>query len=436
MHRGLVITVLLVFAAGSAWGQSPPPNEDQAEQIKALLERVAQLEKRLAEVEAKQAAAGEATPNANVSAAAVSPTMSPAEAPTPKPAPVETAATVQAAHTMERQVDQAAVRQLEPHYPSLQIRGFGDADFSATDQKGTKSGFNLGQLDLHLASALSQKISYFAEMTFNAHPTGYTVEVERSIIRYDYNDFFKISFGRYHTPIGYWNTAFHHGAWLETTIDRPEMVRVGGTFIPIHFVGFLAEGNIPSGGLGLAYSVGVGNGRGDIISRPGDAGDNNNNRAWVANLYARPVRLYGLQFGASVYRDKITFADGRNFREWISSAHLVWTRGAPEFLAEFANVNHHQIFTNVSTNNPGFYVQLAYRLPWLENTLKPYYRFEYLHTPENEAVFTNLDLVESIFGLRYDISSYAAFKSEYRRASRQPGTPTINGLFLQTSFTF
>ncbi len=90
----------------------------------------------------------------------------------------------------------------------------------------------------------------------------------------------------------------------------------------------------------------------------------------------------------------------------------------------------------MSTNNPGFYVQLGYRLPWFEKSLKPYYRFEYLHTPENEAVFTNLDLVESIFGLRYDISSYAAFKSEYRRASRLPGTPAINGLFLQTSFTF
>jgi hypothetical protein len=414
---------MLALAAGAAWGQSPPAS-DQAEQVKALLERVEQLEKRVAELEAR--ATGPSVITASVSTPAAA----------PKPEVQEEAAKPEPSHQMEGHMDQAAVRQLEPHYPNLQIRGFADMDFSATDQKGTNSGFNLGQLDLHLASALSQKISYFGEMTFNAHPTGYTVEVERSIIRYDYNDYFKISFGRYHTPIGYWNTAFHHGAWLETTIDRPEIVKVGGTFTPIHFVGFLVEGNIPSGGAGLGYSVGVGNGRGDTISRPGDAGDNNNNRAWVANVFARPVKLYGLQFGASVYRDKITLADGRNFREWISSAHLIWTRGDPEFLAEFANVNHRQLFTNVSTNNPGFYVQMGYRLPWFEKTLKPYYRFEYLHTPQNEAVFTNLDLVESIFGLRYDISSYAAFKSEYRHASRLPGTPTINGLFLQTSFTF
>lgn len=426
MHRRLLVIVTLALASGTAWGQSSPTS-DSAEQVKALLERVEQLEKRVAELEAKQAAA-------TVGPVAISNVPA-----AQKSEPQEGAA--KAAQPMEPHVDQATVRQEETHYPSLQFRGFADIDFSATDQKGTTSGFNLGQFDLHLASPLSQKISYFGELTFNAHPTGYTVEVERSIIRYDYNDYFKVSFGRYHTPIGYWNTAFHHGAWLQTTIDRPELVKVGGTFIPVHFVGFLVEGHIPSGGAGLSYNVGVGNGRGEIISRPGDAGDINDNRAWVANVFARPPKLYGLQFGGSVYRDKITLAGGKDFREWITSAHLVWTKGAPEFLAEFANVNHRQVLTNLTSNSQAFYVQMAYRLPWIEKTLKPYYRFEYIHTPKSDVVFGNLDLVESIVGLRYDISSFAAFKSEYRHASRNMlQTPTfngiVNGLFLQTSFTF
>jgi hypothetical protein len=288
---------------------------------------------------------------------------------------------------------------------------------------------------LHLASALSRKVSYFGEITFNAQPTGYTVEVERNIIRYDYNDYFKLSFGRYHTPIGYWNTAFHHGAWLQTTIARPDMVRFGGTFIPVHFVGLLAEGNIPSGGAGLSYNVGLGNGRGDIISRPGDAGDNNDNRAWVANVYSRPQALYGLQLGASVYRDKIKLA-GTDFREWITSAHVVWTKETPEFLAEFANVNHRAVLTNLSTNSQAFYVQMAYRLPWFERGVKPYYRFEYTHMPLSERVFTNQDLVLSIVGLRYDITNYAAFKTEYRNSKRGIGEPRVNGVFVQTDFTF
>jgi Phosphate-selective porin O and P len=428
MRRSVLVVVTLLLGGTLLWGASAAraqdtPASDQTEQIKALLERVDRLERRVAELENKQAT--------GTSAAAPAATAAGAQ---PSSEQRATATSTQA-HQHDVQEQQNTIQQMETHFPALQIRGFGDVDFSATDQKGTTSGFNLGQLDLHLASALSRKVSYFGEMTFNAQPTGYTVEVERSIIRYDYNDYFKLSFGRYHTPIGYWNTAFHHGAWLQTSISRPDMVRVGGTFIPVHFVGFLAEGNIPSGGAGLSYSFGVGNGRGTIISRPGDAGDNNDNRAWVANIFARPRSLYGLQLGASAYRDKITTAAG-DFREWITSAHLVWTRETPEFLAEFANVNHRAVLTDLTSNSQAFYVQMGYRLPWFERTMKPYYRFEYTHTPLSERVFANQDLVESIVGLRYDISSYAAFKAEYRNTKRQIIEPRVNGLFLQTDFTF
>jgi uncharacterized coiled-coil protein SlyX len=428
MVRALLSFGVTLLAASMSYAQSSPPT-DQTEQVRMLLERVQQLEKRVTELEARQASPQAATISAaNEPVAQQLPTQQAAQAP-PAPAPGP------GQHQHEMQEQAATVQQMEQHYPNLQIRGFGDVDFAATDQKGTTSGFNLGQLDLHLASALSRKVTYFAELTFNAHPTDYTVEVERNIIRYDYNDYFKISFGRYHTPIGYWNTAFHHGAWLQTTISRPDMVRIGGTFIPVHFVGFLAEGNIPSGGAGLSYNVGVGNGRGNTISRPGDAGDNNNNRAWVANIYSRPRGLYGLQMGASVYRDKINLM-GRDFREWITSAHLVWTKETPEFLAEFANVNHRQVLTDISTNSQAFYVQLGYRLPWFERTVKPYYRFEYTHTPLSEQVFTNQDLVGSIVGVRYDITNYAAFKAEYRNSKREISNPRVNGLFIQTAFTF
>ena len=428
MRRRLpVLAVLMIFATGAARAQSAP--SDQTEQIRILLERVQQLEKRVADLETK-------TPAPRVPAAEVAASIPAA----PKPEMAEAAPPPGPMHQHETTESQTTTRQLEARYPSLQIRGFGDVDFSTTDQRGAISGFILGQLDLHLASALSHKVTYFGEMTFNAQPTGYTVEVERSIIRYDYNDFFKMSFGRYHTPIGYWNTAFHHGAWLQTTISRPDMVRIGGTFIPVHFVGVLAEGNIPSGGAGLSYNAGVGNGRGSIISRPGDGGDNNNNRAWVANLYSRPTKLYGLQMGVSVYRDKITLPivspAGNEFREWISAAHIVWTKETPEFLAEFANVNHKNILTNATTNNQAYYVQVGYRLPWLEKTLKPYYRFEHTHTPLSEQVFTNQDLVGSILGLRYDITNYASFKGEYRNTKRLPTDPRVNGAFFQTDFTF
>jgi len=92
--------------------------------------------------------------------------------------------------------------------------------------------------------------------------------------------------------------------------------------------------------------------------------------------------------------------------------------------------------TDISTNSQAFYVQVGYRLPWFDKTLKPYYRYEYTHTPLSEQVFTNQDLQGSTIGMRYDISNYAAFKAEYRYTKREISNPWVNGFFFQTAFTF
>jgi len=192
----------------------------------------------------------------------------------------------------------------------------------------------------------------------------------------------------------------------------------------------------------LGYSAGIGNGRSSILSKAGDSGDINNNRAWIAGLDARPSGLYGLQVGASVYRDKLTPAPGSNFDEWIESAHVVWTKEHPEFLSEFFNVSHHDDQTQRNYNSQAFYVQFAYRLPWQENKWKPYYRFEYIHRPNAEPVWDFsgtsgvVDLVGSTAGVRFDITNYAAFKGEYRSTRHGVNEPRVNGAFFQTAFTF
>src|SRR5438876_11946433 len=286
----------------------------QSEDVKALLQRIDQLEQRVAELEA-----GKNTSTAHLQDLKAQDTQIP------------TGQTVEE-HLSTQMHDEHSqnVRDVEGHFPSMQLRGFGDVDFSATDERGTTSGFTLGQFVLHVASPLSKKVAYFGELSFTAQPTSYTADVERSIIRYSYNDHFKLSFGRYHTPINYWNTAFHHGLWLQTTISRPEMIRFGGRFLPVHFLGMLGEGNIPSGPLGLGYEVGLGNGGAGTISRAGGYGDCHVKRDWVANLFARPAALNGLQVGGAVYGDLATpspgLAGNPQFRELITSAHIVWTK--------------------------------------------------------------------------------------------------------------
>jgi len=362
--------------------------------------------------------------------------------PPPSEAPVQTAMSKSAP---AKDHDQMGGTTPEGHetYPNLHLRGFADVDFSATNIKGQPSGFNLGQFVLHMSSPLSKKVSVFGELSFTARSNQYSVEVERSIVRYDANDYFKLSFGKYHTPVNYWNTAFHHGAWLQTTISRPEMIQFGGRFLPVHFVGLEAEGAIPSGSLGLNYNLGIGNGRQtpSLLARDGDAGDVNGNRAVVAELFARPTQLFGLQVGASFYKDKVTPDAGTAavalgpYREWIASGHIVWSRETPEFITEFVNVHHTNIASGRDWNSQGVYTQLAYRLPGVARAWKPYYRYEYIHVPATEPVLLVPNLSGHTAGVRYDITDYAAFKVEYRSSRRSP-TLRTDGLFLQTAFTF
>jgi hypothetical protein len=331
--------------------------------------------------------------------------------------------------------------------PGIRLSGFGNIDFADQDRTEGPHGFSEGQFVLHFVSTLSPLVNIFGELSFSPRAdagtgspaaTGFNAEVERLIVRFDRSDELKVSFGRYHTPINWWNTAFHHGQWLQTTISRPEMTQFGGRFIPVHFVGAMVEGAFPASGLNLNYQAGVGNGRGAVISRGGDAGDNNATPAWVFNLFAKPDPAFGLQVGGSLYLDKITqTATGPEFRERVLSAHAAWQREDPEVIAEVAHIRHERIVGGGTGSNLAYYVQAAYRLPAFRALWKPYYRFEHIDIDAADAVFAGIpNLDGSTVGVRYDIAAYAAIKSEGRFRRRAAGASLMNGWFFQVSFTF
>jgi hypothetical protein len=386
-----------------------------------LIARIDQLEKRVNELEAEKQVR---------------------TAPGPTPAPAVATAT---GHSHLSAYAAAPAENPELSHPALQLAGFTDVNFSASGEKGRRSGFQEGQFILHVTSALSSKVSYFGEVSFTARAdaglgsppaNGFNMEVERSIIRYDRDDRLKVSFGRYHTPINYWNTAYHHGSWLHTTIARPEMAKFGGSFLPVHFVGALTEGTLPAGGLRLTYNAGIGNGRGETLTRGGDFGDVNNNRAWLVNGFLRPDRLNGYQFGASVYRDKLNLAEGIASDEWIEAFHAVREKENPEVLVEFANVTHRPAGSRNSFHSQAGYLQVAYRVPSLEQKLKPYFRYEHARISRADPVFRKVNGLSAFTaGIRYDVSSFSALKFEYQSVDR-PGVPRSNGGVAQTSFTF
>ena len=316
------------------------------------------------------------------------------------------------------------------------IMGFSDINYLATEKAG-REGFYSGQLIGHIATSLTDRIAFFGEVSGTAHPEGVNVDIERLILRYDFADFLKVSAGRYHTPISYWNTTYHHGLWLQTSVARPEIIKFGSRFMPVHFMGLLAEGSLPNSRLGLKYFAGLGNGRDQNIGRPGDQGDINNHRAWLVGLQFRPVSVYGLRVGGAIYGDRIATGTTASSDETIYSAHLIWNRLRPEFLAEYMQVVHTPRLGGDNTTSEGFYLQVGYQLYGLLQDLRPYVRLERLDTPDNDLIFSplNMDYEAIVAGIRYDFGTPAALKAEYRRETFATST-RFDSIYLQVSFTF
>jgi len=288
----------------------------------------------------------------------------------------------------------------------------------------------------HVIADLGDRLTFFGEVSVTGRDTGYSIEIERALVRYDFADAFRLTGGRFHTPVGYWNAAFHHGSWLQTSVARPEMIKFGSRFIPTHFVGLMAEGAFPSTALGLGYSVGVGNGRAANIARAGDAGDVNDQRAWVAGVRSRPVSVVGLEVGASFYADRLPGPDGSDANERIFAVHAVLDRDAPEILAEYAHVVHDPVVgTGDYTGSDGFYVQFGYRLPAAARPLKPYVRVERVEVPTRAYVFAplGLDYEGVVAGIRYDPGVFIALRAELRNEQFE-GLERSNSLHLQASF--
>jgi hypothetical protein len=480
MKRHWGSLLLLVVAAPLTVRAQTTQAADQTELVRALLERIDKLEKRVVQLETHttetMSSAKTATPDTQRTPAngpgdsiqSQPPSRSIATVASVGPVPATSQTPRTSTHTdqlalgiskdngMGRMAghgqsqeekpeaansEQASVAQAQQNYPDLHIAGFGSVSYFATNQRDVPQAVTLGQLILHFTSQLSPRVSFFSEWSVSGLGKDVRkLEVERAIIRYDFNDLFKLSFGRYHTPINYWNTAYHHGTWLQTSATRPEWIGFGGSFLPPHFVGALAEGGTPAHGLNFHYDIGVGNGRGFPFSEAGTSFDVNNNKAWLGNFYIKPDRFSHLQVGGSVYHDLLSFPAPTPFavREFVEAGHIVWNKETPEFIAEFANVHHRKTDTGAMFNSQAFYVQVAYRLPWLEQRFKPYYRIEYLHTPRTDPAFEGIpnEQGSSFVGLRYDFTSFAALKGEYDQQRRRDLAQPVKIFQFSTDFTF
>src|SRR4029077_15819294 len=202
----LALTLAALLGAPVLRAQQAADGADSDKQtIQMLVRRVEQLEARVAQLESGKS-----------SAAAAAPAQAPAPSPAPASAPAETPAAgpaeeseTKSAHTMAERMDTSNTL--------LRIRGFGDVNLHGGDQRRTTTSFALGQVDLFVTSDVSEKFKFLSEIVFEADPTNsFGVDIERLLLQYSPNDYFNLSAGRFHTAIGYYNTAYHHSTWLQT----------------------------------------------------------------------------------------------------------------------------------------------------------------------------------------------------------------------------
>jgi hypothetical protein len=319
--------------------------------------------------------------------------------------------------------------------PEFTVMGFGDISYISRDGS-SQDGFAIGQAVAHLSASLGHSFGVFGEFSLTARDTEYVAEVERFIVKYAFSDLLKLSAGRYHTPIGYWNSTFHHGAWLQTTTSRPEMVRFGSQIVPIHFVGGLVEGNIPGETLGLAYMAGFGNGRHSNIARAGDAGDVNGDNAWMFQLHTSPARYRGLKAGIGYYKDVVSPTAEPEVDEKTASAYVAWAKEAPEIIIEYLHSTHELASdSSVSGDVDAWYAQFSWRLSGKYRQWKPYARYERNRIDDSDPLLGDLglDYDGGILGVRWDFNPYAALKGEYRNEEFD-NNGRENNFRLQVSF--
>jgi hypothetical protein len=438
MARWQAIPVLLsvLVSVGLVQAQSNAESGADRQTVQMLLQRIDQLEARVAQLEAAKQGGSKAPTPATPANLAVTPSP---DAASPQP---ET--------DSEQQVGTSAEpERMDVSKTLMRIRGFGDINFHGDNQKGDTTSFTLGQLNLFVTSDVSDKFKFLGEIVFEGGPDNiygktrgennvFGVDVERMVLQYSYNDSFSLAAGRYHTAIGYYNTAYHHSTWFQTATGRPFLFQFEdrGGILPVHTVGVSASGLIPSAGLGLHYVAEVGNGRASrspFTDEPvQNVVDDQNHKAFNLALFARPEAVRGLQTGFSIYRDLLAPNNSPRIGETILAAHAVYIRSNFEWLNEAIVVRHAPQGLSRVYQTPGFYTQISRGF----GAYRPYFRYQYMNASSHEPIFPDVGRRQGpSAGIRFDASESVALKLQYDYTSIR-NQQAISALALQLGFTF
>lgn len=405
-------------AAGPAAASDAPP---AAPSIESLILRLDQLEAEVRLLRGQLAAAR---------GAVAAPASVPAALGTVPAAPLVPAAEAHA----HGGVDEAPA-DANWKAPTTQVHWFSDVGYTASSRKASTSSFGLGQLDLFLTSKLNEEWSVLSEVVFRANSDNrFVVNAERLLVQYEPNDTLQISVGRFHSAVGYYNAAYHHGSWFETAATRPTLFGAG--LVPFHNVGVSARVRVPSGAAGLEVIAELGNGltSGSRALEPTqNVVDENNHKATNVALVTRPTGLPGFQAGVSWYRDQLRPTGVTEMTADTLAAHVVYNSSDWELLNEIVAARHDDEGVGATRTSYGWYSQGSYRI----GMVRPYLRYQMVQGDTRDPLFGGLGhRYGPAFGVRVDFSRFAALKLHVDRSHQSLTGVTLYDGVVKLAFTF
>jgi hypothetical protein len=323
---------------------------------------------------------------------------------------------------------------------------YGDIDYAvqSVDDTITQS-FQAPRLEL-FPTATQERLSFLAEVLFEVDDqNSFVVDVERIEVAYLFSDLFRLRAGRFHTAIGYYNDAYHHGHFFQIATDRPEMLRFEdeGGLIPAHSIGVHIDGLLPLGPIGgLRYDVEVANGRGRIPDEVTNTFDPNQEKAFNLRLRLEPGFPEGLILGGNLYFDTIRTGGIEPPRpevtvdEVILGGHLAYLENYVHLIGEYLHITHRA--SNTVTVTQAGYAELGYTF----KVVTPYVRAQRVVFPPDLDPFFALNLLairgsfsSGLAGLRFNVSDYLALKLEGAYTKLDSGQTITTGV-AQCAFAF
>jgi hypothetical protein len=420
------IAVWIVCLVGAPCFSSPViATDNQDDRVTALehkldrsLKLIEQLEARVRELEAERAGTAQLAQPAPPAQTAPAQT---AQQETVAPSPAQTQERMD---SLQQQLTQLAGSARGGS--GVPLHGFFDVGIGNHNaNEPDLQGANIGGLDIFLDPQLGEHTRSLFELTFEVDETTGQVEpdLERAQIGYQFSDAATIWIGRFHTPFGYYNTAFHHGQEIATSLRRPRFLLFEdqGGVMPNHTVGAWLTGvdRLPEGK--ITYDVFVGNGQailsGEIDPRSG--GVDHGGGIYGGNLgYVFGDTLNGLKIGVSAFRSRVSDDEqvGRITQVDNTGIYFAYDTDRFEYLGEYYRFNDRNLTDDSPAHhsNAGF-LQLAWRLP----LVSPYVRYERAVLDQTDEFFAlqenGMSYYRGALGLRFDLDPASALKFEIGR---------------------